>query len=126
MNSHHTNLLALLVEVVDSLASRLCSRTHKDDYVLGILSSVVVEEVILTACNLGHLAEVLLYYLRDAVVVLVASLTVCEECLRVLSSTACYRALRCKSTVAETLDIFGVYQRTDVFHIHLLDLVVLV
>ena len=126
MNSNHTYLLALLVEVVDSLTCRLCSRTHEDDYVLSVLSSVVVEEVILTTGDLSHLLAVLLHYLRDAVVVLVASLTVCEECLRVLSSTACNRALRSEGTVAETLDVFLIYERTDVFHVHLLDLVILV
>ena len=126
MNSNHTYLLALLVQVVDSLACRLCCRTHEDDYVLCVLSSVVVEEVILATCDLCHLLAVLLYYLRDAVVVLVASLTVCEECLRVLCCTACNRALRCECTVAETLDVVRIYQRTDVFHIHLFDLVVLV
>ena len=43
---NHTNLLALLVQVVDSLTSWLCSRTHQDDDVLSILSTIVVEEVV--------------------------------------------------------------------------------
>ena len=125
MNCNHTNLLALLVQVVDSLASWLCSRTHQDNDVLSILSTIVVEEVILTTSDLSHLLAVLLYNLRDCIVVSVRSLTMCEECLRVLSCTACYRALWSQSAVAEVLDELWFNQWTDVFHIHLLDLVVL-
>ena len=126
VNCNHTNLLALLVQVVDSLASWLCSRTHQDDDVLSILSTIVVEEVILTASDLSHLLAVLLYNLRDCIVVRVASLTVSEECLWVLSGTASNRTLRSQSTVTEVLDELFLNQWTDVFHIHLLDLVVLV
>ena len=125
VNCNHTDLLALLVQVVDSLTSWLCSRTHQDDDVLSILSTIVVEEVILTTSDLSHLLAVLLYNLRDCIIVSVRSLTVCEECLRVLSSTASYRALWSQSTVAEVLDELWLNQWTDVFHIHLLDLVVL-
>ena len=126
MNSNHTNLLALLVQVVDSLASWLCSRTHQDDDVLSILSTIVVEEVILTTSDLSHLLAVLLYNLRDCIVVRVASLTVCEECLWVLSGTASNRTLRSQCTVTEVLNELFLNQWTDVFHIHFLDLVVLV
>ena len=94
MYSHHTNLLTLSYEVVDSLAGSLGGRTHEDDDALGILCSVVVEEVILTAGNLADLLHVVLHNLRHLVVGSVASLTMCEEGLGVLSSTASHRALR--------------------------------
>ena len=94
VDSHHTNLLTLSYEVVDSLAGSLGGRTHEDDDALGILGSVVVEEVILTACDFAHLLHVVLHNLRHLVVGSVASLTMCEEGLGVLSSTACHRALR--------------------------------
>ena len=45
VNCNHTNLLALLVQVVDSLTSWLCSRTHQDDDVRSILSTIGVEEL---------------------------------------------------------------------------------
>ena len=100
-------------------------QTHQDDDVLSILSTIVVEEVILTTSDLSHLLAVLLYNLRDCIVVSVRSLTVCEECLRVLSCTTSYRALWSQSTVAEVLDELWLNQWTDVLHIHLLYLVVL-
>ena len=126
MNADHTNLLALLGQVVDSLASGLRSRTHKDDDVLGILGSIVREEVILTACNLADFAEIVLNHLRYLVVVFVASLTVCEECLGVLGSTACERTLRRERTVAEVLDVGRIYELCYVFLIHHLHLMVFV
>ena len=126
VNAHHTHLLALLEQMVDSLAGSLSGRTHEDDNVLGILSSIIVEEVILTTCDLRDLAEVVLNNLGHLVVVLVASLTMCEEGLGVLGCTAGNRTLRRKSTVAEGLDICGVNKRTDVLLVHNLNLVILV
>ena len=125
VDSHHTDLLALLHQVVDALAGRLRGRTHEDDDVLGIGSAVVVEEVILAARDLGNLGEVLLHDLRNGVVVLVASLAVGEEGLRVLGRTTGVRTLRGHGAVAETLDPLGVDERTDVLHVHGLHLVVL-
>ena len=125
MDSHHTDLLALLQQVVDALAGRLRGRTHEDDDVLGIGGAVVVEEVILAARDLGNLGEVLLHDLRNGVVVLVASLAVGEEGLRVLGRTTGVRTLRGHGAVAETLDPLGVDERTDVLHVHGLHLVVL-
>ena len=49
---HHTYLLALLYHVVDSFAGSFGGGTHQDDDVLGILRSIIVEQVILTASNL--------------------------------------------------------------------------
>ena len=108
VNADHTNLLALLEQVVDSLAGSLGGRTHEDDNVLSILSTIVVEEVILTTGDLRDLAKVVFNYLRHLVVVLVASLTMGEECLGVLGSTTSNRTLRRKSAVAECLDVSGV------------------
>ena len=125
MDSHHTDLLALLHQVVDALAGRLRGRTHEDDDVLGIGSAVVVEEVVLAARDLGNLGEVLLHNLRNGVVVLVASLAVGEEGLRVLGRTTGVRTLWGHGAVAETLDPLGVDERTDVLHVHGLHLVVL-
>ena len=113
------------VEHGAALACRLRGRTHEDDDVLGIGSAVVVEEVILAARDLGNLGEVLLHDLRNGVVVLVASLAVGEEGLRVLGRTTGVRTLRGHGAVAETLDPLGVDERTDVLHVHGLHLVVL-
>ena len=82
--------------------------------------------MILTASDLRDLAEVLLYNCRNLVIVLVASLTMCEESLRVLSGTTSYRTLWRECAVAETLDVVHVNEWTNILLIHFLDLVVLV
>ena len=90
----HTHLLALGHQVVDGFTGSFCSRAHQDDDVLGILCAIVVEEVMLTAGNLGQFVEIVLHDLRHILVGRVACLTVCEEGLRVLGSTAHDRTLR--------------------------------
>ena len=82
--------------------------------------------MILTAGNLRNLAKILLYHFGHAVIVGVAGLTVGEEGLGILSSTAGDGTLGAHGTVAETLDVLLVHQRTDVFLVHQLNLVVLV
>ena len=82
--------------------------------------------MILAAGNLGDFAQIVLYYVWYGIVVGVASLTVCEECLWVLGCTTCYRTLRREGAVAEVLHIGLVNQRTDVLNVHDLYLVILV
>ena len=125
VNAHHTYLLALLYEVVDGLAGSLGGRTHEDDDVLGILGTIVVEEVILTAGDFGNLAQVVFHHFGHLVVVLVAGLTVGEG-LRVLGGTAGNGALGSEGTVAEGLDVGGVDELGHVFHLHHLHLMILV
>ncbi len=122
----HTYLLAVGVQVVDSLAGSVGSRTHEDNHAVGILGSVVREQVILTTGNLGELAQILLNNLGNCIVVGVAGLTVCEEGLGVLSSTASDRTLGAHSTVAETLDVLFLHQRTNILLVEQLNLVILV
>ena len=126
VNADHTHLLAVGVQVVDSLAGCVGGRTHKDNHAVGILCAVVAEEVVLAAGDLGDLAEVLLNHFGNAVIVGVASLAVSEERLGVLGRTACDGAFGRHSAVAETLDVLFLHEGTDVLLVHELDLVVLV
>ena len=112
--------------MVDGLAGSLGGRTHEDDDALGILSSIVVEEVILTACDLADLLHVVLYNLGHLVVSGVASLTMGEEGLGVLSRTARHGTLRRECAIAEALHVGGVDELCYVLLLHDLDLVVLV
>ena len=126
MNRDHTNLLTVSVQIVDSLASCIGSRTHQDDHAVSILSSVVREEVILTTGDLRELAKILLNNLGNCIVVGVAGLTVCEEGLGVLGRAACDGALGAHGAVAEALYVLLLDERTDVLLIHKLDLMILV
>ena len=125
MYAHHTYLLALLREVVNGLVSSLSGRTHEDDNTLCVLCTVVVEKVVLTACYLGQLLQIVLHHLRHLIVSGVASLTMSEECLGVLCRTACHRMLRSKSTVTEALDILRIHEFGHILLIYHLYLVVL-
>ena len=126
VNGDHTNLLAVGVQVVDSLASCICSAAHEDDHAVSILCSVVREEVILATSNLRDLAEVLLNCFGNAVVVRIASFAMREEGLGILCSTASDGTLWTHSTVAETLDVLFLHEWTDVLLVHKFNLVILV
>ena len=126
MNADHTNLLALTIQVIDSLTSCIGSRTHQDDHAVCILGSIVREEVILTTCDLRELAQILLNDLGYCIVVGVAGLTVCEEGLGVLSGTTGDRTLRRHGTIAEALDVLFFNERTDILLVEQLNLVILV
>ena len=126
VNINHADLLTLCHEVVNSFLGSFASRAHEDDNILRILCAIVVEEMVFTTRYLRNLCAILLYYLRYSVIVCIASLTVCEECLWVLGGTACYRALWSECTVAEVFNKLLRSDSLDVLHIHHFNLVVLV
>ena len=123
---NHADLLAVLVQVVDSLARSFCCRAHEDDDALGVISSVIREQMIFAAGYLAYFFEIMFYYFGYLVIIFVASLAVCEECLGVLCRTACHGAFRCQRAVAEAFDVVHVNQRGDVFLLEHLDFVVFV
>ena len=82
--------------------------------------------MVLTTSDFADFAKVHLNDLRHFVVILIAGLTVSEECFGVLCCTTGNRALWRQCTVAETLDVCFVYKRTDVVFLHEFNLVVLV
>ena len=125
MDRNHTNFLALLNKIVDSLASRLCGRTHQDNDVLCIFCTIIVEQVILTTSNLGNLTQILLYDSWNTIIVLIGSFTMCKESLRILCRTTGYRTLWSKRTITELLNKFRIYKRSNVFHAHLFNLMIL-
>ena len=126
MDADHTHLLTVFVQVVDGFTGSIGSRAHEDDDAVGIVGTVVREQVIFAAGNLRNLAEVLLNHFGHCIVVGVASLTVCEERLGVLGRTTGDGALGREGTVAETLDVLFLDERTDVFLVHEFNLVILV
>ena len=124
--SYHTNLLALRHEVIDSLTSSFSCRTHQDNDVLSILSTIVIEEVMLTTSDLCELIEIVFNNLWYVLICRVTCLTVCEEGLWVLCSTTYYWAFWCHCTITEALNILFINQWTDVFLVKTLNLMILV
>ena len=82
--------------------------------------------MIFTTCNLRNLLTVLLYYVRNILIVWVACLAVCEELVRVLCSTTCNRTLRSQGAVTEVLNELLWSDSLDVLHVHQLYLMILV
>ena len=111
--------------MVDGFAGGIGSRAHKDNHAIGIFSTVVGEEMVLSTGDLGNLAKVLLHHFGHIVIVAVASLTMGEERLGILGGTSGDRTLRGHGALAEALDVFTIHQRTDVLLVHDFHLVVL-
>ena len=122
----HTQLVvALGCLIVDDLADSLAGRTHTDDDVLCVSSTIVVERTILTTGDLGNLVHVVAHHISHAIVVGVAALAVCEEYIGVLCHTAHHRTHWRQCALAELLQCLHVHQRTKVFHVHYLYLLIL-
>ena len=113
--AHQTYLFALGHEVVDGFACRFCCRTHKDNHAVGIFSTVVVEEAVLTTSDFADLLHVFFYHLGHCIVVGVAAFAMCEECIGVFSHTACHGIFGCESATAEFCQRFLVNEGSEVF-----------
>ena len=123
----HTEFLITLGSlVVDDFADSLASRTHTDDDVLCIGSTVVVERTVLAAGDLADLLHIVGNDIRHCVVVTVAALAVSEEDIGVLRHTAHLRTHRAEGTLTELLNSLPINERTEILHIYRLHLLVLV
>ena len=122
----HTELVALLCLEVDDLLDCLARRTHTDDDVLCIRSTIVGEWAIGAAGDLRDLVHIVANDVSYLVVVWVAALAVSEEHVWVLSHTTHHRTHRRECAIAELLQCLHVNERTQVFHIYYLYFLVLV
>ena len=113
--AYQTYLFALCCEVVDSFARSFCCRTHKDDHAVGIFSTVVVEEAVLTTSDFADLLHVFFYNLGHCIVVGIAAFAMCEEGIGVLSHTACHGLFGRKRATAEFCQRFLVNEGSEVF-----------
>ena len=126
VDADHAVLLAVGVCVVNSLASSLRSRTHQDDDLLCILSTIVAEEFVLAACALADGGHVLLHDSGNGIVVAVAALAMSKECLGILGHTLCLRMLRREGAGTELAEGFLVDEVANVVLFKKLNLLILV
>ena len=126
VNADHAVLLAVGVSIVNSLASSLRSRTHQDDDLLCILSTIVAEELVLAACALANGSHVLLYDSGNGIVVAVAALAMSKECLGILGHTLCLRMLRRESTGTELAEGLLIHEIANIVLFKELNLLILV
>ena len=122
----NADLLTLLSKVIDGLLDGIVYGTHRNDDVISICCTVVVEELVICTDLRIHLIHVLLNDCRKCIVVRVGSLTSLEEDIRVLSRSSLNRVVRVKSLRSELVYILPVNHISEILVIPLLDLLDLV
>ncbi len=127
MYINHTQLVVALGSlVVNHFADSLASRTHADDDILGISGTIVVERTVFATGNLRDLVHIVAHDVSHSIIIGITTLAMGEEYIGVLSHTFHNRVHRTQSTLAELLQRLHIHQRTEVFHIHHLNLLILV
>ena len=119
------NLLALGDHVVHGLLDDFGARSHDHDDPLGVRSAYIVEEVVGTAGDGGHLVHVVLDDSRNGLVILGHCLTALEVDVRVLGPDLEGRLFRPEGTITELRGLFPVHETRHGFvidHLHLLNL----
>ena len=126
MNLNKTYLLTVSVEEVDNFFSCLTDRTHSDDYAVSVLSTIVVEELVVCATDLIDLIHVSLNLIRYCKIERVGSFSALEVDIRVLSCTTKCRVVRREGSLTEFLDCIVINEGAEcivVDNFDLLDLV---
>ena len=121
-NLYNTNLLACCHQVIDGLFNCITDRTHCDDNLLSISSSVVVEELVIGTDLSVYLIHVLLYDSRHSVIVRVDCFSCLEEDIRVLSRTSLTRMVRIQALISPCLDCIEICHFFQIFVIPCLNL----
>ena len=69
---NHTYFFAVCYQVVDSFAGSFSYRTHCDNYAFCIFCTVVIEQTVFAACDLGNFVHVFFYDSRNCFIVVIA------------------------------------------------------
>ena len=112
---NQTYLFAVGIHHVYYLTDRFSYRTHRNNHAVGIFSSVIVEQIIFSACDYSQFIQVFFYYFRNSIVKRIWSLASLEVDIRILSSTSGYRSFRIQSSLTEIGQSLLVNQRNNVF-----------
>ena len=104
MHLDHAHLLALLVQVVHRLLHRR-ARAHHDDHALGVGSSSVVEQVVLTTRDGGHLVHGRLDLVGAGVVERLSDHAVLHVDILGLSDTTLVGVVRIQGSLAEDVRV---------------------
>ena len=124
MNLYHADLLALSVEVINSVADRFRRRTHDDYNFFRIGSAVVVKEFIIAACQFIDFIHVMLYDAGNGSDFFVRPFFALEEDIRIDRRAAFIGMFRIQGVFAEGVQLivvdeffqFVVVQRFDALH----------
>lgn len=113
------------VHIIDSLLDGVADRTHRDDDFRGVLSSVVVEELVIGADLRIDLVHILFHNGGNRFIVGVGRFSRLEENVRILRGSAQNRVIGVEGSLAESLDgihVQHIFQIVIIPHLNLLDL----
>ena len=112
--------------MVDCFTDSLCDRSHCNDNAVGVFSSVIVEESVFTSGDFADFVHVVFHNSRYGGVVVVARLAVLEEDIGVFGRASSNRFVGVHGAATELCQRIHIDERTQVFHVHCLDLLNLV
>ena len=118
VNVDQANFFALALQVFNCLFCNVSKRTHADNNIFSVFSTVVVERFVCTACDCRNFVHVVSNDIRHSVVEFVASFCVLEVNVRVFCSTADFRMIRIQSTFTERFDCIPINEFFVVFEVH--------
>ena len=102
MDLDEADLLSARVQVIDRLLDAPRDRAHRDDDALCVRSTVIVENVVVTAGNFIYFLHVIFHDVRKRGVIAVVGLADLEENVRILDRRMDHRVLRIERIRAET------------------------
>ena len=117
-----TNFFALGIEVVNNFFKCFADGTHCDDNVFCVFSTIVVEELVVTASLLGDCFHVLFGDANNVFVVLVGTFSLLEEDIRVLVGTLYNWMFWVQTAFAECLNSIHVDLFFEEVFVHNFDL----
>ena len=101
MNSDQTYFLAFCHQIVDCLTSSFGYRPHRYNYTIGILGSIIVEQMIITTSNLIDFLHIVFYDSRNGFIKFIGSLTMLKEGIGILGHTPHNRSLGIQCSCTE-------------------------
>ena len=126
MNLNKANLFALCIKIINGFCDSVANRAHSDDDMLCIRCAVVIKGLVIGADFLVYLIHIHNGGFNSIVIILIASLSVLEEDIRVFRRAAKRGVLRIKCTLTEALNIIHINHVFKIFVIpnfNLLDFV---
>ena len=115
---YETDFMAFFVHLVDGFFHSVSAAAHNDNNVFSIGSTAVIEQMIISAGELGHFVHHFLNDSRGCEIILVRGLPVLEISIAVLSRTFLDRVLRVECAFFEIIDIIHI---DEGFHFVVID-----
>ena len=101
MHLNKADLFTLCIEIFHNLTGCFTDAAHGNHHTLGVRCTVIVEELIVTPGQGGHLLHISLHHIRECEIGRVAGLSVLEEHIVILTAVADGGMLRVQRPVAE-------------------------